>query len=397
MGREISASVDVGLPEFSVSVDAGLPELSASVDAGLPEFSASVDVGLPELSASVDVGLPELSASVDAGLPELSASFDAGLPKFSASFDAGLQYDAQGVEVAVECGVPAAEVVINGVEESVLFPADAWPTQPVVATRLLGVAQVGASIGLELEAPDGGEFTEVELAVENPLASGVVSRDMAFTAEVAEAHLEVDVSPALQTEICEYGAPEYAGLEANAQVGFEGEIPNYSVIADAELQQNAQEVEIAAEIPLVSGDVQPLFELAPTAEVTEAHLGVEASPALQSELCQYSAQLEAGLEPNMETVEVALNIQAIFNRQEVPPMDAEGNVLICAVSARALPGPDKDIQFFASSGLSSQPLVTTQLVVGAPVEVGVCPPFEHEQEVERAVEIPCMSDEQGGI
>merc|ERR1712007_180818 len=329
---------------------------------GCVEFVAQTAPAAMAVDALVEVDapiglereLPEFSASVDVGLPEFSVSVNAGLPEFSASVDAGLQYDAQQVEVAVKYGVPA-EVVINGVDESVLFPADAWPTQPVLATRLLGVAQVGASLGLELEAPDGGAFTEVELTVENPLASGEVLRDIAFTAEVAEAHVEVDVSPALKSEICEYGAPAYAGLEANVQVapaaiavealvemdmsscGFEGEIPNYSVIADAELQQNA-------------------------------HLGVEASPALESELCQYGARLEAGLEPNMETVEVALNIQATFNRQEVPPMDAEGNVLICAVSARALPGPDKDIQFFASSGLSSQPLVTTQLVVGAPVE-----------------------------
>merc|ERR1712137_208704 len=317
---EVGASVDVGLPEFSASVDAGLPELSVSVDAGLPELSVSVDAGLPEFSASVDAGLPQDAQEVEVAveIPLVSGELCA----YGAPPDAELQPNLQEVEVAVniqasvdprevteasfrveepvgvdvlpdvalnavpveaeallelkcgvECSVPAAEevlefaseppacalqgVVLNGVGESVLFPANAWPTTPsIIATP---VPKAGVSFGFEgVKLESNAE--DVEFAVEIPLASGDMQpfRDMALTAEVAEAHLEVDASPALKTELCEYGAPADAGLDVNVQV-------------------------------------------APAAIAVDAFVEVDASARVE---LAAGAPLEAGLEPNMEKVEV---------------------------------------------------------------------------------------------
>jgi len=330
------------------------------------------------------------------------------------------------------------------------------------STTVVGApVEVGTALGLEPKAPDCGVFTDVKLQrnpqeVELAVLGEQLFQDMALTAEVAEAHLEVDASPAFKSELCEYGASANAGfvksvkesvlfpanacptqpsirampvsargeflpqmapaalaVEALVEVdvsspGMEGEMD-----CNARLQHNVQEVELAVEMPLVSGDVQPSWEMAPTAEVTEAHVEVDASSAMRSELHEYGSRPDAELKSNVQKLEVAVNIQASFDPQEVPMQDGEEDVLICAVTARACPGKDKNIQFFASTGLTSQPVVTTQLVMGAPVELGVssrlecgvadCSAFtdvelqRNAQEVELAVKMPFVSGEGGGL
>merc|ERR1712107_569618 len=65
-------------------------------------------------------------------------------------------------------------------------------------------------------------------------------------------------------------------VEVDTSLPLEGGMPAYSASVDTGLQQNVQGVELAVGIPLESGDVQPLWKMAPSAEVPEAHLKVEA-------------------------------------------------------------------------------------------------------------------------
>merc|ERR1712137_961938 len=70
--------------------------------------------------------------------------------------------------------------------------------------------------------------------------------------------------------------------------------------------------ELAVDIPLVAGGVQPSWVMAPSA----IDLQLDASPALQCEVSQYGASVDAGWEANKEKVEAAVNIQASFDLQE---------------------------------------------------------------------------------
>merc|ERR1712107_41470 len=121
-------------------------------------------------------------------------------------------------------------------------------------------------------------------------------------------------------------------VEVDTSLPLEGGMPAYSASVDTGLQQNVQGVELAIGIPLESGDVQPLWKMAPTAEVPEAHLKVDASPALESELCEYGAP-DAGLEPSAQKVEVAVNMQGSSVPQEMTVNDGEECVLIAAEAA----------------------------------------------------------------
>merc|ERR1712137_346316 len=132
---------------------------------------------------------------------------------------------------------------VKSMEESVLFPANARPSQPsIVAIPVSGCAEFYpqmATVAMAAEAPvEVGVSLALE-AVEIPLVSGQVQP----TAEVTEAQLEVDASPALKSELCQYGAGLDAELEPNVQkvevVGMQGlEVGDVSALTLPEADMN---------------------------------------------------------------------------------------------------------------------------------------------------------------
>merc|ERR1712064_79444 len=106
------------------------------------------------------------------------------------------------------------------------------------------------------------------------------------------------------------------------------------------------------------------------AEVTEAHLEADASPAMESELCHYGVGLDAELEPNVQKDEVGVNIQGSFDPQELTPntipveVPLEADALIelkCEVECSA-PVAEEVLELegsvvFRANGYLSPPLV----------------------------------------